>query len=133
LDRPSFERLLDEHQAQEQEDAWERAAQGDREARRPQAERLTVHFADLRIGDFMTAESGPQARWVEVVDVTRSKGMPESLKVTFMTPQPLGVGMHSRHVIDRAAVDEVVVDNSCRGSRHWRAKAARGRLSGLAE
>jgi hypothetical protein len=102
-----FDAMLEEHQEREAEAAYEREARGDFEARRPNAQPLTITFEELRIGDFMTAEdpADPDARWVEV-------GEPgdHNMKVTFRTPQPIGVGLHDRWTIERDPCLSVAVD-----------------------
>lgn len=117
-----FDAMLEEYQEHEAELAYERERLGDEQARRPDAVPLTITFADLRVGDFMTAEDpdDPAARWVEVVEVGAAvdsvffKGQRDSMTVTFRTPQPIGVGMHDRWTIARPSGDQVVIDASSR-------------------
>ena len=109
-----FDALLDEYQEREAEEALERAGRGDIEAVRPDAVREVVTFADLRVGDYMTAEDGPLARWVRVVKCDDSEYDPEAT-VTFQTPQPLGVAMEDHWVIRRPWNDPVTVDAAARG------------------
>lgn len=103
--------ILDEYQEREAELAIERAERGDIEARRPDARREEIAYAELAVGDYMSAEDGVDARWVEVVEIKPRDG---KLVITFRTPQPLGVGLHDRWVIDRAADERVVIDAAVR-------------------
>ena len=103
--------LLDEHQAREREDAERRAELGDRESVRPDAERVEITFGALLAGDYMTAEKGPTARWVEVTEKTIDGA---TATITFKTPQPLGVGLADRWVIHRPVEEPVTVDATAR-------------------
>src|SRR5438105_15145077 len=47
-----------------------------RAAERPEAERQTITFGDLKVGDYMTAETGEHARWVEVTAIRKDKAAP---------------------------------------------------------
>lgn len=120
----AFDAALDEYQAREAELADERAEIGDREAARPGAVRFAVTFGDLVVGDYMTNEDGPDARWVEIVEVEPNRrkyhseeDAPGWVVITFKTPQPLGVGYVDRWVIEREVATPVVVDQRARDGR----------------
>lgn len=119
----AFDAGLDEYQAREAEWADERAAIGDHEAVRPDAVRLTVTFGELAVGDYMTNEAGPAARWVEIVEVEpnrRKYSQDEAtgwITITFRTPQPLGVSYTDRWVIEREVATPVVIDQRVRDGR----------------
>lgn len=98
IDFDQFEAQLDAYQERERAAAEERAIVADRKAVRPDAVRLETTFGELRVGDYMTAEAGPRARWVEVIKVEHDRGKwssreakPGWVAVTFRTPEPLGV------------------------------------------
>lgn len=99
-EKGAFDTGLDAYQAREREAAARREAQGDIEARRPDAVREACTFADVQAGDFITNESGPEARWVELLTVLDEPDG-ETLVITFRVPQPIGVGYHERWVITR--------------------------------
>lgn len=115
-----FDAMLEEYQELEAELAYERERLGDQQARRPGAVPKAVTFGDLRVGDFMTADdpAHPQARWVEVVDlggVGESRfGDSTTMSITFRTPQPIGVGMCDRWILQRQPGDPVVIDGAAR-------------------
>lgn len=112
-DDGAFDAALDAYQAREREAAAAREAQGDVESRRPNAVRHPTTFGLVRVGDYMTNEAGPEARWVEVVEWAGG----DEVKITFEVPQPIGVGMHSRWCITRAPADPVTIDLSARAER----------------
>jgi hypothetical protein len=110
---------VEEHIEREREAADERAVIGDAQAQRPDAVRQTVTFGDLVLGDHMTAEEGPQARWVKVVKIVPAEDT-GILSVTFQTPQPLGLAWEDRWIIERRSEVAVVVDASARGDgQEW--------------
>lgn len=115
-DWDAFDAGLDEYQEREREAAFERELLGDEQAVRPDAERATVTVADLNIGDFMTAEDGPHARWVKVVEIKEGWRDPAKTSITFQTPQPIGVGLVDRWVIERDPADPVVIDQRVRAN-----------------
>jgi hypothetical protein len=114
-----FDAELEAYQEREYEASLERAERGDLEARRPDATRIETEFGALKVGDFMTAETGPDARWVKIVKVSpgeRKWGTSEDgwVTVTFQTPQPLGVGMEDKWVLERVVDTPVTIDGSVR-------------------
>lgn len=111
LRQAEFDAGLDAYQEREREAAAEREALGDVEARRPDAQRFATTFDCVRVGDFMTMEDGPGARWVEVVKWAADD---DAVHITFQTPQPIGVGMHQRWCIDRGKGERVTVDLAAR-------------------
>jgi hypothetical protein len=122
---PHFDAMLDEYQERERELAFEREAQGDIEARRPNAVQQEITFGELVVGDYITAEPGEaeHARYVKVIKLEPGKGDTRwgphhtgSLKITFETPQPIGVGMENHWVLDRDPDEPVVIDASERNS-----------------
>ena len=113
FDQADFNRELDTHQAREAAEAEEREAEASVEALRPDALPTVISFDELRPGDFMTAERGPGARWVEVVAVGPGK-LPGAVGVRFRTPQPLGLGLHELYTIERGADDTVTIDRRAR-------------------
>lgn len=116
-----FDAMLDEHQRREREMAAELEAQGDIEARRPQAKLAERTFAEVREGDFITnePEAGPDARFVEVVKVEQRRKFNREddgswLTITFRTPQPIGVAFTDSWVIERRAIDSAYIDLGAR-------------------
>lgn len=107
-----FDAGLTEYQDKERVRAAEREERGNVESRRPDASRFLTTFGALRVGDFMTAESGDEARWVEVVKCERDES--GTVHVTFKVPQPIGVGYQDRWCIDRASDDPVTIDRRAR-------------------
>jgi hypothetical protein len=112
-----FDRMLDEYQEREREDAAERAERGDIEARRPNAERQEITFAELCCGDYMTNEDGLAARWVKVDKVNGTPAKTAEATVTFITPQPLGVAMEDHWVIRRPWDTTVTIDAAARSAK----------------
>lgn len=117
----AFDAALDEYQEREREAADRRADEADRRAVRPDAVRQESTFGELREGDYMTAESGPAARWVEIVKVEpRRKWSNERaldwVAVTFRTPEPLGVAYEDKWVIERERIAPVVIDATRRAA-----------------
>lgn len=123
FDEAAFDAGLDAYQERCREEAAALEDLGDRQAVRPEADRATVTFGDLIVGDYMTAEAGPHARWVEVVALEPRRKWsndpaPGWVTVTFQTPQPIGVALEDRWVIERHVGDAVIIDQSVReGSR----------------
>lgn len=112
----NFDAELDAHQEREAQWARERARIGDIKARRPDAQRCEITFADLKIGDFMTNETGPEARFVKVVEIGSFTPKVEGqIAITFETAEPLGVALENRWVIERPPTDSVTIDESIRG------------------
>jgi hypothetical protein len=115
----AFDAGLDAYQERQREMAAESEEQGNREAVRSDAIPLTVTFADLVVGDYMTAESGPAARWVKVVEIESrrkwtTESDPDKLTVTFQTAQPIGVAAEDHWVIERDRTDPAVIDQRVR-------------------
>lgn len=80
-------------------------------AARPDALRLATTFADLRVGDFMTNEEGPGARWVKVIEIQRPGKRGAEVSVLFEIPQPENLrSMETRYWIERSDDTPVVVD-----------------------
>jgi hypothetical protein len=118
-----FDRQLDLYQERQAELAAESEALGDEQAVRAEASRLTVTFGDLLDGDYMTAEDTPEARWVKVVRIEPDRRKYSDAEaagwvtVTFETPQPIGVGMETRWVIEREVGTPVVIDQRVRDEK----------------
>jgi hypothetical protein len=112
-----FDRMLDEHQEREREDAVGRAVIGDIEARRPDAERREITFAELCCGDYMTNEDGPAARWVKVEKIDGTPATTAEATVTFVTPQPLGVALEDHWIIRRTWDTPVTIDAAVRSEQ----------------
>lgn len=80
-------------------------------AARPDANRVKVTFADLRVGDFMTNEDGADARWVEVIEIRRPGRRGADLSVLFEIPEPVNWrSMETRYWIERSDDTPAVVD-----------------------
>lgn len=108
-----FDFELDAYQEREREAAAERAVEGDAQAVRPYAMRTEIPFGELLLNDYMTAEEGPEARWVKVIKILAPR--PDGrISITFQTPQPLGVACESNWVIDRMPEEKVVIDQLAR-------------------
>jgi len=112
-DQARFDSQLDEHLAVEYADAASRTVEGDIEARRPDALRVELPFSALRVGDYITAETGVEARWVTVSAI--ENGRDGQFTIGFTVPVPQGLGMHTRYTMTRDPADLVVVDGACRG------------------
>lgn len=113
MSQAEFDAGLDEHQARQRELAARSEALGEQKAKRPHAEHETITFEQLVVGDYMTAEAdrGADARWVKVVEIcTHKPRRPGQITVTFQVPEPIGVAMETRWVIDRDPTTPVVID-----------------------
>lgn len=117
MDDLQFAVELDKHLEKQHEDALEREILGNLQSRRPRARMEERTFADLQVGDYITAEpsEGSAARWAKVVALNDVNVKPKEegqMTISLKPAQPLGVGLHDRFVIDRYPHELVVVDAS---------------------
>lgn len=124
IDWDAFHERLDAYQAGLREEVEEATIRSYLTAARPQADRQWTTFAELRVGDFITAE-GPGGRWVRVNKIagpmcssrTRRQLVPDGyMRLTFEIPEPVSVSGETGYVIERKLEEPVVYDRSARAA-----------------